>query len=55
VAILDQHPRPGLAGMICFLHPKASHGVLIEYAQPERPPTPEPTPLGLGQNHTKRA
>jgi methylmalonyl-CoA/ethylmalonyl-CoA epimerase len=53
VAILDQHPRPGLAGMICFLHPKASHGVLIEYAQPEWPPNPEPTPLGLGSTTQK--
>jgi methylmalonyl-CoA/ethylmalonyl-CoA epimerase len=34
LALIDQHPRRGLAGMICFLHPKASHGVLIEYAQP---------------------
>jgi methylmalonyl-CoA/ethylmalonyl-CoA epimerase len=36
--LIDQHPRPGLAGMICFLHPKASHGVLIEYAQPQESP-----------------
>jgi methylmalonyl-CoA/ethylmalonyl-CoA epimerase len=35
VRLIDQHPRHGLAGLICFLHPKASHGVLIEYAQPE--------------------
>ncbi|MBM3223235.1 MAG: methylmalonyl-CoA epimerase [Candidatus Tectomicrobia bacterium] len=34
LAVIDQQPRPGLAGLICFLHPKASHGVLIEYAQP---------------------
>jgi methylmalonyl-CoA/ethylmalonyl-CoA epimerase len=34
VALIDAQPRRGLAGMICFLHPKASHGVLIEYAQP---------------------
>jgi methylmalonyl-CoA epimerase len=34
IAVLDQAPRKGLAGMICFLHPKASHGVLVEYAQP---------------------
>jgi methylmalonyl-CoA/ethylmalonyl-CoA epimerase len=34
LALLDQQPRRGLAGLICFLHPKASHGVLIEYAQP---------------------
>ena len=35
IAVIDQHPRQGLAGLICFLHPKASHGVLIEYAQPQ--------------------
>ena len=34
LAVIDAQPRPGLAGMICFLHPRASHGVLIEYAQP---------------------
>jgi methylmalonyl-CoA epimerase len=32
--LIDKHPRPGLAGMICFLHPKAAHGVLVEFAQP---------------------
>jgi len=32
--LLDQKPRKGLAGMICFLHPKATRGVLVEYAQP---------------------
>ena len=32
--LIDHQPRRGLAGLICFLHPKASHGVLIEYAQP---------------------
>jgi methylmalonyl-CoA epimerase len=34
IAVIDQAPRKGLAGMICFLHPKANNGVLIEYAQP---------------------
>lgn len=34
ITLIDQQPRKGLAGMICFLHPKASHGVLVEYAQP---------------------
>ena len=34
VTLIDQQPRSGLAGMICFLHPRSSHGVLIEYAQP---------------------
>ena len=34
IELIDQRPRPGLAGMICFLHPKATRGVLVEYAQP---------------------
>ena len=34
ITLIDQQPRSGLAGMICFLHPRSSHGVLIEYAQP---------------------
>ena len=34
IEVIDQTPRKGLAGMICFLHPRANHGVLIEYAQP---------------------
>jgi methylmalonyl-CoA/ethylmalonyl-CoA epimerase len=32
--LIDHQPRQGLAGLICFLHPRASHGVLVEYAQP---------------------
>jgi methylmalonyl-CoA/ethylmalonyl-CoA epimerase len=32
--MLDKAPRPGLAGMIGFLHPKASCGVLVEFATP---------------------
>jgi methylmalonyl-CoA/ethylmalonyl-CoA epimerase len=34
IQLIDQKPRPGLAGMICFLHPKATRGILVEYAQP---------------------
>jgi len=34
IPLIDQAPRKGLAGMICFLHPKATRGVLVEYAQP---------------------
>jgi methylmalonyl-CoA/ethylmalonyl-CoA epimerase len=34
IQLIDQTPRKGLAGMICFLHPKATRGVLVEYAQP---------------------
>ena len=34
IRLIDEKPRPGLAGMICFLHPTATRGVLVEYAQP---------------------
>jgi methylmalonyl-CoA/ethylmalonyl-CoA epimerase len=34
IQLIDQKPRVGLAGMICFLHPKATRGVLVEFAQP---------------------
>jgi methylmalonyl-CoA/ethylmalonyl-CoA epimerase len=34
VELVDQASREGLAGMICFLHPKASRGVLVELATP---------------------
>lgn len=34
IELIDQKPRLGLAGMICFLHPKSNHGVLVEYATP---------------------
>ncbi len=47
--LIDQAARPGLAGMIAFLHPKANRGVLVELAQPLTPPThPEPVPTGIG-------
>jgi methylmalonyl-CoA/ethylmalonyl-CoA epimerase len=42
IQLIDQQPRPGLAGMICFLHPKATRGVLVEYAQPIRQSAAEP-------------
>lgn len=32
--LIDAAPRPGLAGMICFLHPKGTRGVLVEFATP---------------------
>lgn len=34
IQLIDEKPRPGLAGMICFLHPKSNHGVLVEFATP---------------------
>ena len=32
--LIDQAPRPGLAGSICFLHPKGTARVLVEFATP---------------------
>jgi methylmalonyl-CoA/ethylmalonyl-CoA epimerase len=37
VELIDQQPRRGLAGLICFLHPRAHGGVLVELAQPVEP------------------
>ena len=34
IELIDQKPREGLAGRICFLHPKSNHGVLVEFATP---------------------
>ena len=34
IPLIDERPRAGLAGRICFLHPKGTAGVLIEYAEP---------------------
>ena len=34
VELVDQTPRRGLAGMICFLHPRSHRGVLVELATP---------------------
>jgi methylmalonyl-CoA/ethylmalonyl-CoA epimerase len=32
--LIDETPRQGLAGTICFLHPKGTRGVLVEFATP---------------------
>jgi methylmalonyl-CoA epimerase len=40
--LIDQAPRPGLAGQICFLHPKGTAAVLVEFATP---------PAGSGHHH----
>ena len=46
--LIDQSSRPGLAGMIAFLHPKASHGILVEFAQPLASPVhPERPGAGI--------
>lgn len=36
IPLIDQEPRPGAGGgLIAFLHPKATHGVLVEFCQRE--------------------
>jgi methylmalonyl-CoA/ethylmalonyl-CoA epimerase len=37
VSLIDRVPRPGLAGMIAFLHPRSCAGVLVELARPAAP------------------
>ncbi len=34
VALIDKKSRPGLAGMVGFLHPKSTRGTLIELCTP---------------------
>ena len=31
--LIDETPRPGIHGLIAFVHPQAAHGVLIELLQ----------------------
>jgi methylmalonyl-CoA/ethylmalonyl-CoA epimerase len=33
IRLIDQEPRRGLNGLICFLHPRAAGGVLLELEQ----------------------
>jgi methylmalonyl-CoA/ethylmalonyl-CoA epimerase len=47
VSLIDQSPRPGLAGMIAFLHPKSCAGILVELATPVDPHSRLASPLGL--------
>ena len=35
IRLIDEHPRPGAEGaLVAFIHPSASHGVLVELKQP---------------------
>jgi methylmalonyl-CoA/ethylmalonyl-CoA epimerase len=45
--LLDAAPRPGLAGRIAFLHPRACGQVLVELATPPEEGSPPPAPLEL--------
>ncbi len=47
VELIDTAPRPGLAGRIAFLHPRACAGVLIELAAPAGESGPRRAPLDL--------
>ena len=49
IQLIDETPRPGLAGMIGFLHPKSNHGVLIEYATPVEESHVGPSAAALAQ------
>jgi len=33
VALIDQEPRPGVHGRVAFVHPKGTHGVLLELVE----------------------
>ena len=33
--LIDETPRQGIHGLIAFVHPRSTHGVLIELLQPE--------------------
>src|SRR6266446_6569391 len=50
--LIDEAPRPGLAGMICFLHPKGTRGVLVELATP--PPGAHAPGPGTGSHARRR-
>jgi methylmalonyl-CoA/ethylmalonyl-CoA epimerase len=45
--LIDAVPRPGLAGRIAFLHPRACAGVLVELATPPNGCDPDTSPLRL--------
>jgi len=47
VELLDPSPRPGLAGQIAFVHPRACCGVLVELATPSSAAAEFPSPLRL--------
>ena len=33
VRLIDETPRPGVHGLVAFIHPQAAHGVMIELLQ----------------------
>jgi methylmalonyl-CoA/ethylmalonyl-CoA epimerase len=47
VELIDAAPRPGLAGRIAFLHPRACAGLLVELATPPAAAGHAPSPCRL--------
>ncbi len=51
VELIDTRPRPGLAGLVGFVHPRSCAGILVELATPvDHNPEP-PAPLALTTVH----
>ncbi len=38
VQLIDETPRQGVHGLVAFVHPKATHGMMIELLQPTHRP-----------------
>jgi methylmalonyl-CoA/ethylmalonyl-CoA epimerase len=53
VDMLDGKPRPGLAGQVAFVQPRASEKLLVELATPSAPASLPETALGLVAVHGK--
>jgi methylmalonyl-CoA/ethylmalonyl-CoA epimerase len=53
VDLLDVKARPGLAGMVAFVHPRASAGLLMEVATPLAPAALPEAPVALAAVHAK--
>jgi methylmalonyl-CoA/ethylmalonyl-CoA epimerase len=53
VDLIDAKARPGLAGMVAFVHPRASAGLLVEVATPLAPAALPEAPLALAAVHAK--
>ena len=47
VELIDASPRPGLAGQIAFVHPRACGGVLVELATPSNAAAEPAAPVRL--------
>jgi methylmalonyl-CoA/ethylmalonyl-CoA epimerase len=55
VDLIDPKPRPGLAGSVAFVHPKACAGILAEVVTPGRSEPLPDAPLALVAAHARVA